>query len=310
MSKVYNNITEIIGNTPLLRLNNLSAKKSIKADILLKIEFFNPSFSTKDRVALAMIKSAEANGAVAGKTHFIEPTFGNTGIALASMARAKGYDITLVMPESISLERRKILKFLGANLELTPAEKGMNGAIAKANEMSEKYGYIQFGQFENPSDPDIHEKTTAQEILKDTAGDVDVFIAGVGTGGTISGIGKVLKKHNPNVKIIAVEPEDSAVLSGGKAGFHKIQGIGAGFIPKNYNADVVDEIIQIANETAFATARELAYVEGVAGGISTGATVAVALEVAERKEMAGKKIVVIGPSACERYISTDLFDGM
>jgi len=310
MSKIYDNITEIIGNTPLLRLNNLLVKKSIKADILLKMEFFNPLSSVKDRIGLAMIESAEANGAVAGKTHFIEATSGNTGISLAFVARAKGYDITLVMPESMSLERRKFLKFLGANLELTPAEKGMNGAIEKANEMAEKNDYLQLGQFENPANPAIHEKTTAQEILKDTGGDVDVFISGVGTGGTISGVGRVLKKHNPNVKIIAVEPEDSPVLSGGKPGLHKIQGIGAGFIPKNYNSDVVDEIIQIANETAFVTARELAYIEGVAGGISTGATIAAALEVAERKEMESKTIVVIGASACERYISTTLFDGM
>ena len=310
MGKIYNNITETIGKTPLIRLSSVKEKYNLKADILLKAEFFNPLSSVKDRIGLAMIEGAEKNGAKPGLTKFVEPTSGNTGIALAFVSRAKGYEITLVMPESMSLERRKVLKFLGADLELTPAEQGMGGAIRRAKELAEQQGYVELGQFVNPENPEIHKKTTAVEILDDTDGNVDVFITGVGTGGTITGVGSVLKDKNPNVKIIAVEPEDSPVLSGGNPGLHKIQGIGAGFVPENYDPSVVDEIIGIANETAFSTSRELSVLEGIAGGISTGATVAAAIEVASRDDMAGKQIVVIGASSSERYMSTALFDGM
>ncbi|MGB1361510.1 MAG: cysteine synthase A [Alphaproteobacteria bacterium] len=310
MTKIYNSITEMIGNTPLLRLNKLSEKYNLNAEILLKLEFFNPLSSVKDRIGLAMIDAAEKHGAIAGETHFVEPTSGNTGIALAFVAKAKGFDITLVMPESMSMERRKMLKFLGANLELTPADKGMGGAIKRAEELVKQQGYVQLGQFENPANPEIHTKTTAQEILNDTDGNVDVFVAGVGTGGTINGVGNVLKKHNPNVKIIAVEPEDSPVLSGGSPGPHKIQGIGAGFVPENYDASVVDEVIQVGNESAFSASRELALLEGVPAGISSGANISAVIEIASRPEMAGKKIVVIAASSSERYISTMLFDGL
>ena len=305
--KIYDNFLDLIGSTPLLRLNKLKEKKGYTADICVKLEFFNPLSSIKDRIGLAMIEAAIEAGAVAGETKFVEPTSGNTGIALAFVAASKGFDITLVMPESMSIERRKMLKFLGATLELTPAELGMKGAIDKAKSL-EKQGYVQLGQFENPANPMIHTKTTALEILADTNGDVDVFITGVGTGGSVTGVGSDLKEKNPDVKIIAVEPEDSPVLSGGQAGPHKIQGIGAGFVPENYKASVVDEIIQIANETAFATSRELAKLEGVPVGISSGATLAAALEVASRPEMDGKRIVVIMASSAERYLSTMLFD--
>ena len=305
--KIYDSMVELIGSTPLLRLNNLKKEKGYEADICAKLEFLNPLSSVKDRIGLAMIESAELAGATPSTTKFVEPTSGNTGIALAFVAATKGYDITLVMPESMSVERRKMLKFLGATLELTPAEKGMNGAIVRAEEFSKK-GYVQLGQFANPSNPLAHECTTAVEILQDTNNDVDVFIAGVGTGGTISGVGKVLKNKNANIKIIAVEPEDSPVLSGGSPGPHKIQGIGAGFIPANYNGNVVDEVIQIANETAFTTSRELAKIEGVAVGISSGATLAAALEVASRPEMKNKRIVIIMASSAERYLTTALFE--
>ncbi len=306
-NKIYDNFSDLIGNTPLLRLNKLKAEKGYNADICVKLEFFNPLSSVKDRIGLAMIEDAIKNGAVAGKTKFVEPTSGNTGIALAFVARSKGFDITLIMPESMSIERRKMLQFLGATLELTPAELGMKGAIDKANEM-EANGYVQLGQFSNPANPQIHEKTTALEIWNDTNGNVDVFIAGVGTGGTINGVGTVLKEKNPNIQIIAVEPEDSPVLTGGKHGPHKIQGIGAGFVPKNYKNSVVDEIVSVANESAFIASRELASVEGVPVGISSGATLSVALEVASRPEMSGKRIVVLMASSAERYLSTALFN--
>lgn len=305
--KIYNSLSEIIGHTPLLRLNRLKQELALVADIIIKLELFNPLGSVKDRIGLAMIDAAEKNGARPGKTRFVEPTSGNTGIALAFIAASRGYDLTLTMPESMSLERRKVLKFLGAKLVLTPAEKGMPGAIAKAKEFVDK-GYVALEQFSNPANPKIHEDTTAQEILEDTDGNIDVFIAGVGTGGTISGVGKVLKKHNPQIKVIAVEPEDSPVLSGETAGPHKIQGIGAGFIPDNYDSSVVDEIVKIGNETSFSTVRHVAKLEGVPLGISSGAAIAAAVEVARRYKQK-KHIVAITASFAERYISTPLFEG-
>ncbi len=305
-NKIYDSILDVIGNTPLVRLNNLNKGN---AEIALKLEFFNPLSSVKDRIGLAMLDAIEKSGIHLDSVKLVEPTSGNTGIALAFVAAAKGLDLTLVMPESMSLERRKMLKFLGATLELTPAEKGMGGAIARAQQL-EAEGYTAIGQFENPANPAIHEVTTAQEILHDTDGKVDIFIAGVGTGGSISGVGKVLKQHNPDVQIIAVEPEDSPVLSGGRPGPHKIQGIGAGFVPENYNNNVVDKIYQVANETAFSTARAVAKSDGLPVGISSGATIAVALELSELPENAGKRIVAIVASTAERYQSTPLFDGI
>ena len=302
--KIYDSILDTIGNTPLVRLNNLNTGG---AEIVLKLEFFNPLSSVKDRIGLAMVNAIEKSGVSLDTVKLVEPTSGNTGIALAFVAAAKGLDLTLTMPESMSLERRKMLKFLGAKLELTPVEKGMSGAIARAKELESK-GYISVGQFENPANPAVHEATTAQEILRDTGGEVDIFITGVGTGGSISGVGKILKQHNPHVQIIAVEPEDSPVLSGGRPGPHKIQGIGAGFIPENYHAHVVDKIYQVANETAFTTSRAVAKSDGIPVGISSGATIAVALELSELPENAGKRIVAIVASTAERYQSTPLFD--
>lgn len=302
--KIYDSILDTIGNTPLVRLNNLNTGG---AEIVLKLEFFNPLSSVKDRIGLAMVNAIEKSGVSLDTAKLVEPTSGNTGIALAFVAAAKGLDLTLTMPESMSLERRKMLKFLGAKLELTPVEKGMSGAIARAKELESK-GYISVGQFENPANPAVHEATTAQEILRDTGGEVDIFITGVGTGGSISGVGKILKQHNPHVQIIAVEPEDSPVLSGGRPGPHKIQGIGAGFIPENYHANVVDKIYQVANETAFTTSRAVAKSDGIPVGISSGATIAVALELSELPENAGKRIVAIVASTAERYQSTPLFD--
>ncbi len=305
-NKIYDSILDVIGNTPLVRLNNLNKGN---AEITLKLEFFNPLSSVKDRIGLAMLNAIEKSGVALDNVKLVEPTSGNTGIALAFVAAAKGLDLTLVMPESMSLERRKMLKFLGANLELTPPEKGMSGAIARAKEL-ESEGYTAIGQFENPANPAIHEATTAQEILRDTDGKVDIFVTGVGTGGSISGVGKVLKHHNPAVQIIAVEPEDSPVLSGGRPGPHKIQGIGAGFIPENYDSTVVDKVYQVANETAFSTARAVAKSDGLPVGISSGATIAVALELSEMPANAGKRIVAIVASTAERYQSTPLFDGI
>ena len=302
--KIYDSILDTIGNTPLVRLNNLNTGG---AEIVLKLEFFNPLSSVKDRIGLAMVNAIEKSGVCLDTVKLVEPTSGNTGIALAFVAAAKGLDLTLTMPESMSLERRKMLKFLGAKLELTPVEKGMSGAIARAKELESK-GYVSVGQFENPANPAVHEATTAQEILRDTGGEVDIFITGVGTGGSISGVGKILKQHNPHVQIIAVEPEDSPVLSGGRPGPHKIQGIGAGFIPENYHANVVDKIYQVANETAFTTSRAVAKSDGIPVGISSGATIAVALELSELPENAGKRIVAIVASTAERYQSTPLFD--
>ncbi len=307
-NRVYNSILETIGNTPMVRLDRIAKEAGAGAEILAKLEFFNPLSSVKDRIALSMVEAAEAAGAIKENTVLVEPTSGNTGIALAFVCAAKGYPLILTMPESMSIERRKMLKFLGAQLELTPAAKGMRGAIEKAEEiLSQNPNAIMLQQFKNAANPEIHRRTTALEIWNDTAGKVDVFIAGVGTGGTVTGTAQVLKSKKPSVKIIAVEPEDSPVLSGGKPGPHKIQGIGAGFIPDILQKEMVDEIITIGNETAFATARKMAKLEGIPTGISSGATIAAALEVAARPDMKGKTIVVIVASTAERYISTDLF---
>lgn len=309
--RIYNSITDTMGDTPLVRLNRMAKDAGAKADILLKLEFFNPLASVKDRIGVSMIEALEREGRITKDTVLIEPTSGNTGIALAFVAAAKGYKLVLVMPESMSIERRKMLLILGAKLELTPAELGMKGALAKANELVEQHpNAVMPQQFENPANPEIHRTTTALEIWNDTDGKVDVVIAGVGTGGTLTGIGQVLHEKKPGLKMIAVEPEDSPVISGGQPGPHKIQGIGAGFIPENLDREQVDEVVTIGTETAFATARRMAAEEGIPVGISSGAAVAAALEVATRDEMAGKTIVVIIPSFAERYLSTALFEGL
>jgi cysteine synthase A len=310
--RIYDSITDTIGATPLVRLSRLARKHGVKADIVGKCEFFNPLASVKDRIGLAMIEAAEAAGKIRpGKTVLVEPTSGNTGIALAFVAAAKGYRIILTMPDSMSDEPRKMLKLLGAELELTPAAQGMRGAIARAEELLETFpDSFMPQQFNNPANPEIHRLTTAEEIWKDTGGKVDAVISGVGTGGTLTGVGAVLKARKPSLRMIAIEPEDSAVLSGGPPGPHKIQGIGAGFVPAILDITLIDEVVRIANETAFRTAREAARVEGLPVGISSGAAIAAALEVGERPEMAGKLIVVVLPSFAERYLSTALFDGM
>jgi cysteine synthase len=310
--RIYDSITDTIGATPLVRLSRLAAKHGVKADILGKCEFFNPLASVKDRIGLAMIEAAEAAGKIRpGKTVLVEPTSGNTGIALAFVAAAKGYRIVLTMPDSMSEERRKMLKLLGAELELTPAAQGMRGAIARAEALLKTFpDSFMPQQFDNPANPAIHRRTTAEEIWRDTGGAVDVVISGVGTGGTLTGVGSALKPRKPGLRMVAVEPEDSAVLSGGPPGPHKIQGIGAGFIPKILDTSLIDEVIRIANETAFRTAREAARVEGLPAGISSGAAIAAALELGARPEMAGKTIVTVLPSFAERYLSTALFEGM
>ncbi len=303
---IYSNIAEAIGNTPLVRLNRVAA--DVDTEIVAKLEFFNPLNSVKDRIGRAMIDAAERDGLLQAGGVIIEPTSGNTGIALAFVARARGYRCILTMPESMSLERRKLLKLLGAELVLTPAEQGMKGAIAKAGELVETIdGAFMPQQFENPANPAIHRQTTAEEIWRDTDGKVDAIIAGVGTGGTISGVSEVLKSRNADFKAFAVEPVDSPVISGGQPGPHKIQGIGAGFIPGNLNVAILDGVEQVSNDDAFAMARRLADEEGIPGGISSGAAVQAALRVAAREEMAGKRLVVILPSMAERYMSTDLF---
>jgi len=303
------NVAETIGNTPLVRLQRIG--RDLSAEILLKLEFFNPLNSVKDRIGKAMIEAAEKDGRLREDGVIIEPTSGNTGIALAFIARAKGYRCILTMPESMSLERRKLLKLLGAELVLTPAEKGMKGAIAKAGELLEATpGAFMPQQFENPANPEIHRLTTAEEIWRDTDGDVDAIVAGVGTGGTITGVAEVIKARNPNFRAIAVEPADSPVISGGAPGPHRIQGIGAGFVPKNLNMDIVDGVEQVSNDDAFAMARRMASEEGIAGGISSGAALTAALRVAAKPEFAGKRIVTVIPSMAERYISTDLFKGI
>ena len=309
--RIYDSITETIGDTPLVRLHRMTKEAGVKADILLKLEFFNPLSSVKDRIGVSMIEDLEARGLLKPNTTLIEPTSGNTGIALAFVAAARGYPLILVMPETMSIERRKMLLLLGAKLELTPAAQGMKGAVARANELQKEIpNSIIPQQFENPANPAVHRRTTAEEIWNDTNGKVDVVISGIGTGGTITGVGTVLKKRKPSVRMVAVEPEDSAILSGRPPGPHKIQGIGAGFVPAILDRSVIDEIITIGNETAFATARKLAKLEGIPGGISSGAAVAAALEVGTRSDMAGKTIVVIIPSFAERYLSTALFDGL
>lgn len=309
--RMYDSITDTIGNTPLVKLNRLAKEAGAVADIYVKCEFFNPLSSVKDRIAASMIEAAEEAGAIKPGTVMVEPTSGNTGIALAFVCAAKGYKLILTMPESMSVERRKMLKFLGAELVLTEAKLGMKGAIAKAEEIVAGNPHaIMLQQFKNKANPAVHRRTTALEIWNDTDGKVDVFITGVGTGGTITGVGEVLKEKKPGVKIIAVEPEDSPVLSGGAPGPHKIQGIGAGFVPEILDKSVIDEVVTISNQTAFDVARKASVLDGIPVGISSGATLAAALEVGCRPEMKGKLIVVIAASIAERYISTDLFAGM
>jgi len=309
--RVYDSITDTIGNTPVVRLNRMPQERGIEANVLLKLEFFNPIASVKDRIGVNMIDVMEKAGAIKPGATLVEPTSGNTGIALAFVAAARGYRLMLVMPETMSLERRKMLAFLGAELVLTPGPQGMKGAIAKAEELlAEIPGSVMPQQFKNPGNPEIHRLTTAEEIWNDTGGDLDVIVSAVGTGGTITGCGQVLKPRKPGLKLIAVEPEDSPVLSGGQPGPHKIQGIGAGFVPDILDRSVIDEVLTVGNQTAFETARALARLEGIPGGISTGANVAAALEVASRPEMRGKTILTFACSFAERYISSALFEGL
>ncbi|MDH6265292.1 cysteine synthase A [Rhizobium sp. SG_E_25_P2] len=310
--KIYGSITETIGDTPIVRLDKLAKEKGVKAHLLAKLEFFNPIASVKDRIGVAMIESLEAQGKIApGRTTLVEPTSGNTGIALAFAAAAKGYKLILTMPETMSIERRKMLALLGAELVLTEGPKGMKGAIAKAEELAASLpDAVIPQQFENPANPEIHRKTTAEEIWNDTNGEVDIFVSGIGTGGTITGTGQVLKAHKPSVQVIAVEPADSPVLSGGNPGPHKIQGIGAGFAPAILDKSVYDEVVTVTNDEAFAQARLVARLEGVPVGISSGAALTAAIKVGQREENAGKTIVVIIPSFAERYLSTALFDGL
>jgi len=309
--KIFDSITETIGNTPLVKLKRLPESRGIKANILAKLEFFNPIASVKDRIGVSMIDAMEHAGVLKKDTVLVEPTSGNTGIALAFVAAARGYRLILVMPESMSLERRKMLSLLGAELVLTEAGQGMRGAVGKAEEIiAQLKNAVMPQQFRNLANPKIHRETTAEEIWNDTNGEVDAFVAGVGTGGTITGAGQVLKPRRKSLKIIAVEPEDSPVLSGGQPGPHKIQGIGAGFVPEVLDKSVIDEVVTVGNQTAFETARALARLDGIPGGISSGAAVAAALEIGSRPDYAGKNIVVIVPSFAERYLSTALFEGL
>ncbi len=310
--RIFDSITQTIGDTPIVRLDRLAKEKGVKANLLGKLEFFNPLASVKDRIGVNLIDSLEKSGRIApGRNLLIEPTSGNTGIALAFVAASRGYRLILVMPESMSIERRKILALLGAELVLTPAAQGMKGAVAKATELAaENPDAVIPQQFENPANPEIHRSTTAEEIWNDTNGEVDYFVSGVGTGGTITGVGQVLKPRRPSLRVVAVEPEDSAVLSGRPPGPHKIQGIGPGFVPPILDRGVIDEIVTIGNQTAFDTARQLARVEGIPVGISSGAAVAAALEIAARPEAEGKNIVLIIPDFAERYLSTALFEGI
>jgi cysteine synthase len=309
--RVFDSITDTIGDTPIVRLNRLPRMNGAQAQVLAKLEFFNPIGSVKDRIGVSMIDAMEANGSIGPSTVLIEPTSGNTGIALAFVAAARGYRLILVMPDSMSIERRKMLALLGAELVLTEAAAGMKGAIAKAEEL---LGQIRNSampqQFKNPANPEIHRRTTAEEIWNDTKGAVDVIVSGIGTGGTATGVGQVLKARKPSIRMVAVEPKDSAVLSGGAPGPHKIQGIGAGFVPEILDRSIIDEVITVTNEEAFETARALARHEGIPGGISSGAAVAAALKVAARQDMNGKTIVVVIPSFAERYLSTALFEGL
>ncbi|UVF19575.1 cysteine synthase A [Microvirga terrae] len=309
--RIYGSITETIGNTPLVRLNRLPRERGIDAEILVKLEFFNPISSVKDRIGVSMIEAMEAAGTINPDTTLIEPTSGNTGIALAFVAAARGYRLILVMPETMSIERRKMLAYLGAELVLTPGPMGMKGAVARAEELlNEIPNSVIPQQFKNPANPEIHRRTTAEEIWNDTDGRFDAFVAGVGTGGTITGVAQVIKPRLPAMKVIAVEPEDSPVLSGGQPGPHKIQGIGAGFVPDVLDRSLIDDVVTVGNQTAFDTARRLAKLEGIPGGISTGANVAAALEVAARPEFKGKRIITVAPSFAERYISSALFEGL
>ena len=308
MGKIVNNLTELVGNTPLLQLSRYNAAENLSATIIAKLEYFNPAGSVKDRIALAMIEDAEKRGLLKPGGTIIEPTSGNTGVGIAMVAAAKGYKAILTMPDSMSLERRNLLKALSAQLVLTPGAEGMKGAVDKALELKESTpNSVILQQFENPANPAVHEATTAEEIWRDTDGEVDIFVAGVGTGGTVSGTGAGLKKHNPKVKVVAVEPATSPVLSGGKPGPHKIQGIGANFVPKNYNAAVVDEVIQVPNDAAILTSRKLSRHEGLLVGISAGAAVWAATQLAQRPENAGKRIVALLPDTGVRYLSTVLY---
>ena len=308
MEKIYQRLSELVGHTPLLRLQRLAERHEALAEVVAKVEFFNPGGSVKDRVALGMIEDAEQRGLLQPGSVIIEPTSGNTGVGLAWIGRLKGYETIIVMPETMSMERQMLLRAAGAQLVLTPGAKGMAGAIAEAERLRDNTpGAVILGQFTNPANPAVHERTTGQEIWDDTAGRIDVFVAGVGTGGTVTGVGRALKKHNPSVRIIAVEPDSSAVLSGAPAGAHKIQGIGAGFVPDTYGAEVVDEVFRVRNEDAMQMGRELSQTEGLLVGISSGAAAWAAVQVACRPEMAGKRIVVLLPDTGERYLSTELF---
>lgn len=308
MARIARQLTDLVGNTPLLEFSNFNASKGLKAQVIGKLEYFNPAGSVKDRIALAMIEDAEAKGLLRPGATIIEPTSGNTGVGLAFVSASKGYKLILTMPDTMSAERRNLLKALGARLVLTPGAEGMKGAIAKAEELRDATpGSIILQQFENPANPAMHIRTTAEEIWRDTDGKVDLFVAGVGTGGTVSGVGAGLKAHNPNVQIVAVEPSDSPVLSGGKPGPHKIQGIGAGFIPKTYNGEVVDNILRVTNDDAIRTSRELAGKEGLLVGISSGAAVYAAVELAKLPENEEKTIVALLPDTGERYLSTVLY---
>ena len=300
MAKIYEKLTELVGRTPLLDLQRLAAKKNAQAQVVAKVEYFNPGGSVKDRIALNMIEDAEQKGILKPGSVIIEPTSGNTGVGLAWISRVKGYEAIIVMPETMSRERQNLLRAAGA--------KGMKGAIEEANRLKDETpGAVILGQFVNPANPDMHERTTGEEIWQDTDGKVDIFVAGVGTGGTVTGVGRALKKHNPNVKIVAVEPESSPVLSGGQPGAHKIQGIGAGFIPQTYDSQVIDEIIQVSNDNAILTGRELSLYEGLIVGISSGAATYAALQLAQRPENKGKRIVALLPDTGERYLSTQLY---
>jgi len=309
--RIYGSITETIGNTPLVRLNRLPQEYGVDAEILVKLEFFNPISSVKDRIGVSMIEAMEAAGAIKPGTTLVEPTSGNTGIALAFVAAARGYRLILVMPETMSIERRKMLAYLGAELVLTPGPMGMKGAVAKAEELLQEIpGAVMPQQFKNPANPDIHRRTTAEEIWNDTQGQLEAFVAGVGTGGTITGVGQVIKPRLPSMKVFAVEPAKSPVISGGQPGPHKIQGIGAGFVPDVLDRSVIDGVVTVGNQTAFETARKVSRLEGIPGGISTGANIAAALEIAGRPEFKGKRIVTVAPSFAERYISSALFEGL